>query len=232
MQKSLCIAAGTGLIFFQLGCSGSKVGLLERQIAQLQAQNDSLRAEVETTRGDFTQIQSANRSLQQELQTKEETIAQQESALNDLQFQNLELKANLNGAGRKSPQKVALSGDFKEDYERAIGLFEKKWYQQAAAVFKALAESDRTNPLADNCQYWLGECYFAQKQYENALAEFEKVLTFPQSNKSDAALLKIGLCWLQMKKYAEAKEQLVRLLSTYPSSEYVPRARALLEEIP
>jgi len=35
-----------------------------------------------------------------------------------------------------------------------------------------------------------------------------------------------------MNQYPEAKEQLVRLLSTYPSSEYVSRARSLLEQIP
>ena len=233
MQKYLPILAGLGLLFFLLGCSGSKVRVLEEQVTQLNTQNDSLQTELQSARTNLAQAENSIQTLQETLNAKDETIAQQEEALSDLRFQNLELKANLEGTTQKLGSKeITLSGDFQADYNRAQEFFKKRWYLQAASLFKKLADSDRSHALADNCQYWLGECYFAQKQYENAQAEFEKVFTFPQSNKSDAAQLKIALCLLQMNQYPEAKEQLVHLLSTYPSSEYVPRARSLLEQIP
>ena len=235
IRKIIYIAIALGLSLQFLGCAGRKVRTLEEQVADLQTQNADMQAEMESLQAGLAEARQSNQSMQTELQAKEETIAQQEDALSDLRFQNLELKANLEETQTKksSVMKAAtLSGDFGADYQRALDLFHKRWYLQAAALFKKLADSDRTHDLADNCQYWLGECYYAQKQYENAMAEFEKVFTFPNTNKADAAQLKIGLCWLELKEYPEAREQLIRLLSVYPSSEYVPRARIILDKIP
>jgi len=235
LRKLLLIAMGVGLLFYLLGCSSTRVTALEDQVAQLEAQNAALQTELESMQTSLEETESTNQNLQEALQAKEGAIARQEEALSDLQLQNQEMRASLEEVSVKktaASKVTALSGDFQADYERSLELFHKRWYAQAATLFKSLAESDRTHDLADNCQYWLGECFYAQKQFENALAEFEKVFTYPNTNKADVAQMKIGLCWLEMRQYSEAREQLIRLLSSYPSSEYVPRARAILDKIP
>jgi tol-pal system protein YbgF len=223
---------GLGLFIVLMGCSRGKIRALEDQVAQTDAQNTALQTEVATLEADLDQAQTANQNVQKQLDAKDQIIAQQEEDLSDLRFENLELKAASEERGALSYRKAELSGDYEADYDRALGLFNERWYIEAAYLFRELIESDRSHPLADNSQYWLGECYYALKQFENAIAEFEKVFAFPQSNKSDAALLKIGLCWLQLDKNPEAREQLIRLLSSYPDSEYVSRARDILDQIP
>lgn len=235
VRRTIPIIVGIGLLCLLTACSGSKVRILEEQVTQMQTENASLQTEVQSLQSELDKQREENQELKQTVQSREETIAFQEENLKELQLQNLELKANLEEtpAKKKAVVKTAsISGDVQKDYDEARRLYEQRWYPQAAAIFKTLAETNRTDKLADNAQYWLAECYYAQKQYENALAEFEKVFAYENTNKADDAQLKIGLCWLQMAKYAEAREQLIRLLSNYPDSEYIPRARSILDEIP
>ncbi len=50
------------------------------------------------------------------------------------------------------------------------------------------------HPLVANAQYWIGEAYYVQRDYRQALVEFQKVLeSAPGSAKAGDALLKIGL---------------------------------------
>lgn len=232
LRKSILIAMGLGLFIFLMGCSRGRITALEDQVALTEAQNASLQMEVQSLRADLDKAQMDNQNLQAELQGKDNVIAEQEETIGDLRFQNLAVKAASEEQGALAYKKASLSGNFESDYDRALALFKERWYIEAGYMFRKLIESDRSHKLADNCQYWLGECYYALKQFENSIAEFEKVFAFPQSNKSDAAQLKIGLSWLQLEKFPEAREQLIRLLSTFPDSEYVPRARDVLDQIP
>lgn len=51
-----------------------------------------------------------------------------------------------------------------------------------------------SDPLAPNAQYWLGETWYAEKKYNDAIVEFQKVLKDHKgSEKVPDALLKIGL---------------------------------------
>ena len=223
------------LLFFLFGCAGKKVKLLEDQVTQLQARNAEIEQGIDNLEATLLEEQNTSSKLRLEMEAKDQVISEQDDALSDLRFQTLELKAGLEegtSLNQYDAKHAALTGDFKADYNRAMELFHRRWYVQAAGLYKNLIDSDKQHALADNSQYWLGECYYAQNQFENAIAEFEKVFAFPNSNKTDAAQLKIGLCWLKIGKQGEAREQLIRLISIYPKSEYVARARSILETIP
>src|SRR5207245_7543297 len=48
--------------------------------------------------------------------------------------------------------------------------------------------------LAGSAQYWLGETYFAERRWNDAIVEFQKVLKeHKKSEKTPDALLKIGM---------------------------------------
>ncbi len=50
--------------------------------------------------------------------------------------------------------------------------------------------------LAANAQYWLGETYYAEKRFNDAIVEFQKVLKeWKSSEKAPDALLKIGMAF-------------------------------------
>jgi tol-pal system protein YbgF len=74
--------------------------------------------------------------------------------------------------------------------------------------------------LADNAQYWIGETYYDQGNYEQALSEFRKVPEqFSTGDKVPAALLKTGFCLQQVGRNSDACEVFEDLIRRFPGSE-------------
>lgn len=116
-------------------------------------------------------------------------------------------------------------GEYQQRYQEALDQFHASNYNGAIEVFESLLASDARNSLSDNAQYWIGECHYALRQYKKAIVDFEKVFTFPNSNKDDSAQFKLGLCYLRMGDNAKSREEFQRLIDVYPNSEFVSRAR-------
>jgi TolA-binding protein len=242
--KKLFYSAALLSLILLLGCAGGKVKVLQDQMAVEQARKAALQTQVDFLQASLNAARTTQDSVKGELERKDEVIRQFALILDSLRS-GLETPLYQGGQGGSAevearepapelPQleKSTLSGSYKTNYDHALELFHKKKFTDAAALFRSLLESDRANKLAGNCQFWLGECFYAQTQFEAALTEFEKVFAFPNSYKADAAQYKIALCYLTLKKYPEAREELNRLISAHPASEYVARARIQLDQIP
>ena len=64
----------------------------------------------------------------------------------------------------------------------------------ARALFQDFLTRYPKDELAPNAQYWLGETYYAEKKWNEAIVEFQKVLKeYKGSEKAPDALLKIGM---------------------------------------
>ena len=81
--------------------------------------------------------------------------------------------------------------------------------------------------LASNAQYWIGEAYYLQHDYRQALVEFQKVLDLGLG-KMPEALVKIGLCHLSLRDANRARQTWQRIVREYPQSESAATARTLL----
>ncbi len=237
-MKNIAIFLIIGMAASLAGCSGKKVTLLENQVAEERARKASLQAETDLLQSSLTDLRLTNDSLRAELQRKEIVLEQLGQALDKLRDSEEEQAAAavVPVSAAPPPEEAAPTtpepGEYQAQYDRALGYYRQKNFAGAAEIFARLLGEDRNHSLADNCQFWLGECYYAQRQYETALAEYEKVFTFPRSNKIDAAQFKLALCFEQLKRYAEAREAYNRLIATYPASEYIDRARTHLEQLP
>lgn len=85
---------------------------------------------------------------------------------------------------------------------------------------------------ADNAQYWLGEAFYDQKKYAEALAEFRKVVDgYSRGNKVPDALLKIGFCHARLGDEKKARAALKEVASRYPKSNPASLARKKLAEL-
>lgn len=74
--------------------------------------------------------------------------------------------------------------------------------------------------LADNAQYWIGETYYDQAEYETALEEFRKVpANYPTGDKVPAALLKAGFSLQALGHKRDACEAYRDLVNRFPGSE-------------
>src|SRR5580658_5146035 len=86
--------------------------------------------------------------------------------------------------------------------------------------------------LASNAQFYLGEIAYHQKQYQDAVSEYDKVLTvYPKSFKLAPAHLKKGLALIEIGQKTSGERELREVVRRYPGTEEERRARAKLKEL-
>jgi tol-pal system protein YbgF len=122
-------------------------------------------------------------------------------------------------ANRPSPQFGSGSG-FMAEYESARTQFERFDYDGAIQSFQKILTLYPSHSEADNCQYWIGECYYGMKQYQQAVMEFQKVFAYTQTDKHDDAQLMIGLSYAKSGQKEKAQYEFKAFLDTYAGSEY------------
>lgn len=156
--------------------------------------------------------------LKTQLTVRKEKIAQLE---NNLRKRGGSLETSLN----------ADLSDFSASYEQALQHYYSHEFEAAIYLFNSLLETSPTHRLASNCQYWLGECYFGQGDYSQALDAFKRVMAYDQSFKRDDALLMMGRSYIKLDQRELAKQMFDKLMSEYPDSEYFQKAQQYAESI-
>ena len=112
-----------------------------------------------------------------------------------------------------------------EDYMRGN-------YDLAAQGFADYMERWPSTELTDNALYWIGECYDAQNEPEEALEVFTRVLEdYPTSDKAAAAQLKKGLLYLKMDDQAQGVVHLQYVVYEYPGTREADLARERLRSL-
>ena len=176
----------------------------------------------------------------QEKQDLEQRVMTLESELGDKDGEITQLRKELDERSLKMSELENLLADLQSEpavsdyetgYQAAYAEYGAKNYEAAISSFEQLLQQDSNNDLSDNCQYWIGESYYGMGMYQRALLEFEKVFGFIDSNKEDAAQLKIALCYEKMNQMDNAKDALQRLLVKYPDSEYIDLAQQILARL-
>ncbi|MBN2010323.1 tetratricopeptide repeat protein [candidate division KSB1 bacterium] len=177
-------------------------------------------------------LQSEITTLEQQLLNKEAEIANLKSDIQAKDQRINELETDVNTQSRRPAQSaISASGDFIQDYQSALSLYQNREYKEAIAMFEDLLSRGESNSYADNCQYWIGESYYGMSNFNQAIVEFTKVFSFSSSNKNDDAQLKLGLCYWKLGDKAKAREELERLISNYPKSEYIEKAESFLARL-
>src|SRR5438445_105811 len=89
-------------------------------------------------------------------------------------------------------------------YNTALQTFRSREHGQAVLDFLDFIAKYPRRPLAANAQYWIGEAYYAQRDYRQALVEFQKVFEYGPAKAPDA-LVKMGLCWVKLRAVRRAQ---------------------------
>jgi tol-pal system protein YbgF len=118
-------------------------------------------------------------------------------------------------------------GNPEQEYAAALATYRAREHGQAVLDFVDFIAKYPKHPLAGNAQYWIGEAYWAQRDYRQALVEFEKVFEHGSAKAPDA-LLKIGLCHIRLNDVPRAQKAWQRVVNEYPKSEPAAMARSLL----
>jgi tol-pal system protein YbgF len=116
------------------------------------------------------------------------------------------------------------------DYRAAVELVKAGKTTEAVAALRAFLTTYPQHEYADNAQYWLGEAFYANQDYQHALLEFRATIeTYPRGNKVPDALLKVGYCYAALGQADKARAVLEQVVNLYPKSEPAALAAKRLE---
>ena len=80
------------------------------------------------------------------------------------------------------------------DFNKAMNYFNKEKYMRAAEEFRYIILEDPLSQHANDAQFYIGECNFYQKDYNEAIIEYEKYLRMAYQRYSLSQKAQINLC--------------------------------------
>jgi len=117
-------------------------------------------------------------------------------------------------------------------YRRAYETLRAGNQTEAEQLFREFLRNFPSSDLADNSQYWIGECFYDRKEFAQAVREFRRVIErYPNGNKVPDALLKVGFSYLALGSADAGKQTLLQLQRSYPRHEAAGLAAARLAEL-
>jgi tol-pal system protein YbgF len=185
--------------------------------------------------GQIEQLQYKNQQLQQQL---EKMQADYEYRLDQLE------KGRGGGGPRPSPPPGpssappppqaglapppgpanAASGD--QLYHDAFKMLQDGDYAGAEKTFRTFVQRNPQHVLAGNAQYWLGETYYARRDYQNAMTAFaEGYKVYKTSPKGPDNLLKLGITLAVLNRKSDACAVFARFNQDYPRATDLQKRR-------
>jgi tol-pal system protein YbgF len=105
-------------------------------------------------------------------------------------------------------------------------------YDLARSEFEDYLKYYADTDLASNAQFYLGEIFYKQKQYVDAVAAYDKVLTnYPKSFKLGPARLRKGMALVELGQKPAGIRELREVIKRFPGSDEDRLARAKLKEL-
>ncbi len=132
--------------------------------------------------------------------------------------------------GRSSP---ALLADPLDLYNLALNDMKADNFALAARQFAQVLDNFPQSEVADNACYWLGECYYAQKDFPRAAETFQRLVKdYPAGEKVPGALLKLGYALAEQKDQTKAAASLRAVIERFPESPEAKLAKEKLKALP
>lgn len=117
----------------------------------------------------------------------------------------------------------------KTAYEASLNQFKVGNYQAAVAGFQTFMVNFANSQLVPSAQYWVGNAYYALRDYKVAIAAQEKlVASWPENAKASDALLNIASSQVELGDQKSARETLRVLITKYPNSPAAEQAKQRL----
>ncbi len=131
-----------------------------------------------------------------------------------------------------SKEEAALGGRGDADYREALGLIRQGQCGPAVPKLRDFIRKNPKSDLADNAQYWIGSCYYSQRDYNRAIIELNEVLLkYPKADKVPPALLMLADAFADSGDKIDARLILQKLIADHGKSEEADKARQKLQAL-
>jgi tol-pal system protein YbgF len=233
-----------------------RVGALEQQAQNNQSNMDmlnqltQLRTQVQALQSQVEQLQHDNEQLKQ---TAKDQYLDLDSRLNRLEGGAPLLPAApaasapapaaaapkpATAASERPPSvhgdagSLAASGEERTAYNVAFNSLKAGKYDDSAQLFLSFLELYPNGVYAPNALYWLGESYYATRNFPLAETQFRDLISrYPTHDKASGGLLKIGISQYGEGKVDQAQATLEQVVATYPGSDAARTAQDRLQSI-
>lgn len=187
---------------------------------------DQIRQDYQSVVGSIDGNSHQIKMLQDELNRLKRDIADRMSAIEErLQIYDMQISK---AVAKIAPQSLTES----DNYQKGLDQVHGSEFLSAVASFRSFLKSYPKSELSDNAQYWIGECYYAMKDYAKAIKEFQLVVDrYPKSEKVPGAILKQGFSFVELGMPEEGKAFLNKVIKDYPGSEEALHAKEKMDKI-
>ena len=188
------------------------------QLSQYEKHIEDLRTENTGLKQKIVILEQENREIHARVSDTDAKIAAEK-----LRADKAEEMAKNTGQAPADENPMTVSAS---TYDDALKLFRSHQYDAAAKGFKAIVAAGSDAELSGRAKYWLGETYFAQKKYNQALPLFQESLKQKNSEKKADAQFMIAQTYDRLGSKAKAKAAYEKVVKNYPMSKNVKRAKA------
>ena len=190
---------------------------------------DTMTVQLSRFSEDLMEIKNASIPLFQQVEQAEESEENPEEAPQPAEADDTR-EEQQQEEDKKSPLPPNLSPQ--EIYNMAYADYLKGNFALAIDGFKIYLDNFPQSPFADNALYWIGECYFSQKEHEEAISRYnELILNYPLGDKLPAAYLHKGISLMELVRNEEALSVFKLMVSKYPLEEETKIAQEKIKEL-
>ncbi len=212
---------------------------VQKVMADYGAKTDQLTTDIQLLQGKLEENNFRIADLSQKLDDKSFKIAELSARIDELDAKVKSLATGApvttgptGSAADKDKKAASKALEPSEAYRQAMNDYNSGNFDLALAGFQNFLTQFPDTSQADKAQYWVGECYYAKKEYGKAIEAFSKIIkAYPKSEKVAGAKLKIGYSYVNENNAAKAKEWLNRVIKEYPQTKEAELAKEKLHKL-
>jgi len=200
-------------------------GMKERMDKGVLSSVSGLGTKVDSLAEDFKYVRENVGEISDKLSKLQQKVTELDNAIRTMQAP----PAPPGGAAATSAPPAGVSAEGL--YNGAMRDMRGGNYDLALSQFKNYIAWFGATDDAPNAQYYIGEIYYNQSQYDDAVAAFDAVLALPKNPKTlDAHFMK-GRALARLGKKADAGKEFRAIVSASPNSEIARRAQTELHAL-
>jgi tol-pal system protein YbgF len=142
--------------------------------------------------------------------------------------------ASTKTAPKKEQEQTAPTAAAPTDelFNQAQKKYEAGNYQNAYETFESSLNKNANGANAIQARYMMGECLYQQKEYDQAILQYQKIISGqPKHPKTPAALLKQAMAFEQLSDKDTAKILYQKIVTSYGSSPEAQQAKSKLSSL-
>lgn len=201
--------------------------VLRRNSADLGADVEALAADIRNTQGLITEATRFAGEIRTEVQALKQSMDNDREVLS----QRLEsMEQRLATLEQQAAQALPENAD--QLYAEGKQALDSGDQAKARTMFRQLIIKFPGHDRADDGQYYRGESYYREKDYDAAIREFQKVFDkYPESALADDALFRAGEAAQTLRRCSEARAYFGLLRQKYSKSSLVGKSQTKDKQI-